>query len=85
MEREAGQASGGTGPGTGNFGRWDLGAWLDSILRSMNEGEREGLTVYCDGFRGMLIDGFVVKAMLLALKHPGMFCRELGLQGCTMH
>jgi hypothetical protein len=40
---------------------------------------------YADVFHSIWFDGFLVKALLLALKHPSMFRRELGLQDWTMH
>jgi hypothetical protein len=72
-------------PALATLGKWELGEWLDGIVRSINGPRRNGVTVYADLFHSLWIDGFLVKAMLLALKHPSMFRREMGLQDWTMH
>jgi hypothetical protein len=74
-------------PALATLGRWELGEWLDSIVRSINGRGRNGVTVYADVFHSICFDGFLAKAMLFALKHPSMFRRELGLglQDWTMH
>lgn len=66
-------------------GPWQWGLWLDRIVRSIRRTEGCGTGIYACLFREMWFDGFIVKAMLLALRHPAVFGQELGFQDCTMH
>ena len=66
-------------------GPWQWGLWLDRIVRSIGRTEGSGSGIYASLFRDMCFDGFIVKAMVLELKHPTVFGRELGFQDCTMH
>lgn len=58
---------------------------MDRIVRSIGRTEGSGSGIYASLFRDMWFDGFIVKAMLLALRHPAVFGKELGFQSCTMH
>lgn len=72
-------------PALATLGKWELGEWLDGIVRSINGRGQNGVTVYADVFHSMWLDGFLANAMLLAMKHFRLFRRELGLQDWTMH
>ena len=72
-------------PAIGSLSRWDWGLWLDSMVRSLNQADRNGASFYGGLFLQMWNDGFIVKAMLLALRHPDVFSRQLGMQDCTLH
>jgi hypothetical protein len=72
-------------PALATLGKWELGEWLDGIVRSINGRGQNSVTVYADVFHSMWLDGFLVNAMLLAMKHRGLFRQGLGLQDWTMH
>lgn len=66
-------------------GPWQWGLWLDRIVRSIDRTAGSGSGIYAGLFRDMCFDGFIVKAMVLALRHPAVFGQEWGFQDCTMH
>jgi hypothetical protein len=72
-------------PAIGVLNRWDWGLWLDSIVRTIDNAETRGTTVYADLHRKMWNDGFIAKAVVLALKHPSLFRQGLGFRDCTIH
>jgi hypothetical protein len=72
-------------PTAESLSRWDWGQWLDSILRTGNRADGQGSSAYWRIFREMWQDGFIVKAVILALRNPKIFRQEFGLKDCTMH
>lgn len=57
-----------------DLNEWDMGAYLDSIVRSIGPRQSAFVTLYGDLLRDMNGDGFIGKAVLVALQHLDMFC-----------
>lgn len=62
-----------TPPAVEDLNEWDRGSCLDSIVRRLPQGETYGNTIYGKVFRDMGGDGFIEKAMLIAMRHFDMF------------
>ena len=56
-------------PAAETFGPWDWGGNLDSIVRRSFASEGKGVSEYSRIFLEMSTDGFVAKAMFMALRH----------------
>lgn len=65
-------------PAAETFGPWDWGGNLDSIVRNSFPEERRGLSGYFGILRGMSNDGFIGKAMLMALRQLDKYYQETG-------
>jgi hypothetical protein len=60
------------------FGPWDWGSHLDSIVRNTFPEGRRGLSGYFGILRGMSNDGFIGKAMIMALRQLDKCNQEIG-------